>query len=762
MAKSDFFFINIFNVKMKKYNLVIFFSMSLLINIFAQRQHLPSDVLAQLNRYNVSWNTPSVSGSLECMPLGNGDITANVWVEKDGDLLMYIGKSDTWSAGTRLLKVGRVRINISPNPFTENARYTKVLNLHKGEIDITAGDRNNEVKIKVWIDANHPVIRVEATSNRQISINSATELLRPEPFTLPRGNHSLTQSFRGFENGPVRPSESADVLVSNPNHVQWYHRNETSLYSAILHYQNVPELAEKYPDPYIHRTFGAIMKGSDMTAKNDSVLSSVRPGRRFNISIFCYTAQTPTIAEWDQQIKSVVARTETQSLENARRAHHQWWDEFWNRSWIFLSGDEEAEKITQGYLLQRFMMACQSRGQFPAKFNGGNLTFDYRGNNGDYRRWGPGYWFQNNRLFYWPLIASGDLDLLKPWFKMYMDMLPIQTDITKKYYGHGGAFFPETANFFGLYIQDDWGWNNIDGGYSENRWIRHHYSGTLEFLAMMLDYYAHTKDEEFVRQNIIPYAEQTIRFYDIHWSRINGTIRFVPAAALEQFWDCVNPVDYMAGLIYTIGKLKALPEHLAPRELISEWDNLVKSLPPIPMDRQRTRILPAEEYGQPRNFENPECYVIFPFKLYGLGMDNLEVALNTFNERRFNQSTCWSQCVIQAPLLGLSDFTREALLHKVNSVEPNIRFPAFWRPGSDYIPYLDNGGSMSIGLQNMLLQNVNEQILVLPALPEMWSVDFKLHAHDNTTVRVRSRGKDIVAMDVFPESRRANVKINVD
>jgi hypothetical protein len=32
------------------------------------------------------------------MPLGNGDITANVWVENNGgDLMMYIGKSDCWS-----------------------------------------------------------------------------------------------------------------------------------------------------------------------------------------------------------------------------------------------------------------------------------------------------------------------------------------------------------------------------------------------------------------------------------------------------------------------------------------------------------------------------------------------------------------------------------------------------------------------------------------------------------------------------------------
>ena len=55
---------------------------------------LPKDVLQKLDGYNVIWNTMSSTGSLESMPLGNGDISVNAWVEKDGDLLMYIGKPD--------------------------------------------------------------------------------------------------------------------------------------------------------------------------------------------------------------------------------------------------------------------------------------------------------------------------------------------------------------------------------------------------------------------------------------------------------------------------------------------------------------------------------------------------------------------------------------------------------------------------------------------------------------------------------------------
>lgn len=727
----------------------------------ALKQQLPQDVLKQLNNYNVTWETLSTTGSMESMPLGNGDITTNVWVEKGGDLMLYIGKSDTWSEATRLLKVGRVRIKFSPNPFTEDTHFTQTLNLHKGEINISTGEKGNRTHVKLWVDANHPVIRVEIESDKNTAVACTTELMRSQPFTLLSGDDPVASSFRGLMDSPVRPSEDADVLMKKPDRIQWYHRNKSSFFETILTKQNVGELIGKYPDPYINRTFGAAILGNDMKPENDNTLVSTKEGKSFTVSIYPYTAQTQTLEAWDKQLESLIIDTNKDKTDVSRNNHYAWWDAFWNRSWIFLSGDKDAEKVTRAYLLQRFMMACQSRGAYPVKFNGGNLTFDYKGQNGDYRNWGPGYWYQNCRLYYWPLTASGDFDLKKPWFDMYKNMLELQTDVTRIYYGHGGAFYPETLNFFGMYIQDDWGWNN-PGKASQTRWIRYHYSGTLEMLSEMLDYYDYTKDEAFAKEYIIPFATQVIRFFDQHWPRINRTINFIPANALEQFWDCLNPVDYIAGLRYTITKLNSMPTNLTGESLRNEWNNCLQSLPSIPMSGDKKKILPAEEFGEGRNFENPECYVIFPFKLYGLGYPDLEVALNTFNQRIFKQSTCWSQDVIQAPLLGLADETKSMLMKNVDALESDVRFPAFWKPGSDYIPDLDSGGAFTVGLQNMMLQNVDNRILVLPAFPESWNVDFKLHAFDNTTVRVISKGTQIDKMDVLPVLRKNDVVLKKD
>lgn len=158
--------------------------------------HLSSP--SRLDSYNVSWNTPGPN-SAASMPLGNGDIGLNVWVDPGGDLLFYISKTDAWGGekdsaadswmqqGGVLMKLGLVRVSLSPNLFaagatgnagaTDNAgatattgaapgRFLQTLRLRQGEIDITEGEGTAAINYRIWVDANHPVIRVEATGTR--------------------------------------------------------------------------------------------------------------------------------------------------------------------------------------------------------------------------------------------------------------------------------------------------------------------------------------------------------------------------------------------------------------------------------------------------------------------------------------------------------------------------------------------------------------------------------------------------------------------
>ena len=56
------------------------------------------------------------------MPLGNGEIGVNAWVEPSGELVFYLGTTDAWDDNGRLLKVGRVRVSLDPAP-TSQAKF---------------------------------------------------------------------------------------------------------------------------------------------------------------------------------------------------------------------------------------------------------------------------------------------------------------------------------------------------------------------------------------------------------------------------------------------------------------------------------------------------------------------------------------------------------------------------------------------------------------------------------------------------------------
>jgi fibronectin type 3 domain-containing protein len=422
-----------------------------------------------------------------------------------------------------------------------------------------------------------------------------------------------------------------------------------------------------------------------------------------------------------------------------------------------VSGDANAVAVTRGYLEQRFTEACQGRGKYPMKFNGGTFTFDYNGQNGDYRRWGPGYWHQNTRHLYWPLLASGDFDLMQPWFDCCTNMMGVQTAAALKYYGHGGAFFPETFNFFGLFELTDWGGSSTATN-AGNQFIRDHYQGALETLAMMLDYYDYTRDSAFATNCIVPFATQTIRFFDQHWPRVNGKIKFYPANAIEMYWDCTNSTDYISGLMNDIPKLVALPANFTGQALISEWTNCYASLPPLPTNAGGTYVLPAQTYGAPHNAENPECYCIFPYRIFGIGKSNFNMGLATFNNRVVqNNKNCWSQDVIEEPLLGLTGSAQADVISNFSQKDSQCRFFAFWTSHNDYLPDLDNGGAAMTGLQFMLMQCNGNEIRILPSWPLTWDVDMKLCAPSNATVRLKFQSGATTQLDASPSFRTNDV-----
>jgi hypothetical protein len=716
----------------------------------------------------------------DSMPIGNGDLAANVWTEQNGDLVLLVAKSDAWTEHGKLVKLGRVRVHIAPNPFTDAADFRQILRLEDGSVQVS-GHRST---LRVWVDANRPVLHVEAVFAQPVLLRAGLELWRgAHPYNAPSTEKSGLAEF-GDRVLPV--DFAADtVLPADHNRVEWYHFNEQSVYPFILTQQHLETLLSKYPDPLLHRCFGGLLRGPGLVQDGDRALKSAVAARTHRLDLVALTMpQAASPEAWQAALNTLDQNVSDVPIAAARGAHAAWWQEFWNRSWIHVSENPDARQVSQGYILQRYMMAASSRGTYPPKFNGGLFTVGHdlpegtgasrAQHDADYRAWGSPYWNQNNRLLYWPLIATGDFDLLKPWFALYTNALPLAQDRTRLYFHHEGAAFIETMNFWGLPRPVDFGLDNPTNEV-QSRYMRYHIQGAVEVVAQMLDEYEITRDAAFARGQIVPLADALATYYARHWQRdADGKLRIAPAQSIETYQlDAVNPTPDIAALRNVLPRLLVLPAESATDAQRAGWRALLDELPTIPIGRTAKGklpplgkgdadgllvLLPAEEYGPTKNSENPELYPVFPYRLFGLGKPGLTLARNTFAARLFPQDTCWGQDGPEAALLGLTNVAQRAVEHAFTEYGDQ-RFRWFWRSGHDWIPDLDDGGAGMSTLQLMLLQTDGRRIRLLPAWPSEWTADFKLHAPYQTIVEGHVENGKLTGLVVTPASRAKDVVV---
>ncbi len=203
----------------------------------------------------------------------------------------------------------------------------------------------------------------------------------------------------------------------------------------------------------------------------------------------------------------------------------------------------------------------------------------------------------------------------------------------------------------------------------------------------------------------------------------------------------------------------------------SLWQRVLKDLPPIPVGTTakgklppkghadpdgKPTILPAQKYDEPRNSENPELYTVFPYRLYGLGKPDLDLARNTYAARLYHFSKCWGQDGMESALLGLTADAKMTVLKEFTSYG-NQRFPWFWSRNNDWIPDMDNGGAGMETLQFMLLQCDGRRIRIAPTWPSDWTADFKLRAPNQTTVEGHVEHGKVTNMKVTPRERATDV-----
>jgi len=764
-----------------------------------------AESLAWLEPYHVVWDSQS-RHSGESMPVGGGEIGLNVWVE-NGDLLFYVGQSGCVDENGALLKHGRVRVSLEPNPFVAGAEFRQELKLHESCVEITGGgDGAPRTTVRVWVEVQRPVVHVDIEAAAPVTAHATFETWRYQDIFLDQGKSKFAQAGMAMMNRDGFPGKVwlyRDTIEDSPTAVTWFHRmrNDKGVFEYSVRQQGLEAVRDQLYDPLTDLTFGGTMAGEgfqlDGTTEGSYAKTpfkgwrykSQAPAAEHHVGLYCHIEQTKTVETWKERLQTL-ANAENPSRDEAWQANCAWWDAVWNRSHIAINAEkadpaDKAWQVGRNYNLFRYQLACNISGHQPTLFNGGLFTYDpmhvpYGSGPGwtpDWRRWGAGLTAQNQRLVYWPMLAAGDFDVIVPGLDFYRLGLASSATRVRQYWEHEGCCYAEQISVLGLPGCAMWGFveggrrsrpENYEHGVQVNGATRFLYQAQLEFAYMMLNWHRYSGRD--VRP-YLPFVDAAVRFYDQHYRMRKkqrdgkeldegGHIVITPSHACESYQnDVVNPADAVAGLHAVLCGLLDLDDKLVSPERKAEYHEMLSRVPPVPtMERGGAQVLaPARSWKGAHPKEIPELYPVFPYDLYGLGREDLQMARDTWKhtpgDKRAHIS--WHQGGIFSARLGLTDVAADFAIKKL--ADSGRRFPTFWGPGHDWVPDHNWGGSGMIGLQEMLLQADGEQIWLLPAWPNDWSVDFKLHAPKHTVVEAKVRDGKIVKLAVTPESRRNDV-----
>jgi len=739
-----------------------------------------------LDNYNQIWTTQSAY-SFESMPLGGGDIGLNVWVEK-GDLYFYFSRSGTFDEHNTLLKLGRVKVSLSPNPFTGEEGFRQELKLKDGCILIG----QNDVKIKLWVDVFKPIIHLDLESENPLKMTASYESWRYKNLDS-KGKANNANSYKWAPQGDIVTYK--DSIAFENNGIKFYHRNrEQTVFDVAVKQQKLESVKDQMMNPIANLTFGGFMVGENLKPDGTYLgkyqetdckgfnLSSIKPSKKHSLEIYLNTSQSD-FSTWNNGLKNQISEYKTKGKQ-AEKNTQIWWNNFWKRSFIFTQKNQSTAKdsvyqIGQNYQLFRYMLGCNAYGKYPTKFNGGLFTVDPVFTNPDlnftpdFRNWGGGTMTaQNQRLVYYPMTKSGDFDMMKSQLDYYVSLQKNAELRSKVYWKHGGAAFTEQLENFGLPNPAEYEWKrptDYDRGMEYNAWLEYEWDTVFEFCKMMLEQKEYA-NEDIQKYN--PFIVSCLRFFDEHYQYLakqrgrkaldgDGHLILFPGSGAETYKMANNANSTISALTVITEKILTLSDKELSKEDVDYLKGFQTRIPPLnfrEFDGNKT-LAPAKSWERINNSEVPQLYSVFPWGIYGIGKLDLETALNTWkydtDAIKFRSHVGWKQDNIFAARLGL---TKEAakynLLKMANSER---RFPAFWGPGYDWVPDHNWGGSGMIGMQEMLLQEANGKIYLFPAWPKDWNVHFKLHATQNTTIEAELINGELKILKVIPEERKKDV-----
>ena len=745
----------------------------------------------KLSDYNVVWTTPSPD-AWESMPLsGRYGAGANVWVQ-DGSLWLYLAHNMAYDEGAKLLKLGALQITPSNKVFADLASFSQELDISSGSIWINAESKNGEtIQMKLWFSGENLIIESKSNEKTSLGISFGSwRDVRRDNLYLDLFNHQywlnpdeVTMSDYGlmwFHQNNNYQSLLPGELKKQPFAVgSIYNPTEDNVFGGAIACSTPLTAGEKTKVEW-QRWSGAAWSMKTADAKSHTIVSALRAGQNLKPE------------NWLTEAKALL---NPQTLKTAAKKEQNRWDEYWNRSYIFINKNknesDSAWIVGRNYQLFRYMLATNQNGKLPLLFNGGIFTVDnfekIKGNNNDeLSRKLPGtstpdlrHWLfcsfmaQNQRWLGWPTIATGDADLLEASNAFYRNHAASGAARARGL-GAQGVVFPEPINVWGLSL-----WPTETGQCGAPH-LTYAFAMMLENAWMTLNGY--TTLGKDIRADM-EWIKGTVRFFDTYYRNetkrltgkeldADGRLSIYPANAIELLIGAKNPTEVVAGLKRITDALTQLPETLISADDKKYFAHLNSILPALPTEVKdgKTILKPAFSWENEYNlWELPEFYAAWPYRLKGVTHPGSEQLLaNTWEllpQRRAEKVSLdysWMPVVVNMAAMGNTAEAAKRIVAKLGNFNPQARFPAFFGPGHDWVPDHNWGGSGMVGLQEMLMAANpfgDDKIYLFPAWPAKWDVDFKLHAPKQTIIEVSLKKGKVVSLKVSPKWRKKDIVI---
>lgn len=407
----------------------------------------------------------------------------------------------------------------------------------------------------------------------------------------------------------------------------------------------------------------------------------------------------------------VLAAAHADGLDALERTHRAWWHDYWPRSWVHLP-DAALERF---YWVQMYKLASATRADRP--------VYDLLGPWGRDTRWAGLWWNLNVQMAYWPVYASGRLELglslVRALARAERDGVLAANEPVESFRDRSGALATSTDR-------------------SLRSTVPLHEHGNLTWaLHNVWLQYRHSMDDALLRDVLVPLLKRATSYYLLRLTRepVAGRWNVPVARSPEYDVEGPNPAVDVALLRWALGALIEADDRLARRDPDrARWESVRRELVDLPADE--TGLLIATGVRQEHAHREP-AHLVAIHPLHQLRWESPvdraliersvrrwvhdpRVGLASGSDDRSGYSYTWGAQLDAA--MGHGDDAlatlRGAFAFNDRRLGVGLTPNTFYRDGG--WPTSETPMGVAAALQDLLLQSHGGVIAVFPATPGEW------------------------------------------